>query len=42
MLQAYPRDNKIQQPVWEIPAIARAVELGLGASSEADYRLLSR
>lgn len=41
VLQAYPRDNKIQQPVWENPVIARAVELGLGVKSEADYKLLS-
>lgn len=42
VLQSYPRDNKIQQPVWENPVITRAVELGLGASSEVDYRVLKR
>lgn len=41
ILQQYPRDNKIQMPVWEMPEIQRAVELGLGVSSEADYRVVT-
>ena len=42
VLQAYPRDNLIKAPVWEMPLIRRAVELGLGAKSEADYRVVAR
>jgi uncharacterized protein (DUF362 family) len=42
VLQAYPRDNLIQAPVWEMPLIRRAVELGLGAKGEADYRVVAR
>ncbi len=41
VLQAYPRDNQLQMPVWQIPLIARAAELGLGARSESDYRVLT-
>ncbi len=40
ILQQYPRDNHVQMPVWEMPLIRRAVELGLGASSEAEYRVV--
>jgi uncharacterized protein (DUF362 family) len=42
VLQQYPRDNKIQMPVWDIPYIRRAVELGLGVASEAEYRVITR
>lgn len=38
--QSYPRENLIQGPIWEMPLIVRAVELGLGAKSKADYRVL--
>jgi uncharacterized protein (DUF362 family) len=41
ILQSYPRDNLIKAPVWEMPLIRRAVELGLGAKSEADYRVVT-
>lgn len=41
MLQSYPRDNLLQMPVWEMPLIMRAVELGLGVKSEAEYRVLT-
>ena len=41
ILQQYPRDNKIQRPVWELPEIRRAIELGLGVSSEAEYRVVT-
>jgi len=41
ILQSYPRDNLIQGPVWEMPIIRRAIELGLGAASEADYQVLT-
>jgi uncharacterized protein (DUF362 family) len=37
ILQSYPRKNLIQMPVWEIPSIQRAVELGLGVSNEEEY-----
>jgi uncharacterized protein (DUF362 family) len=40
ILQSYPRENLIQAPVWEMPIIRRAIELGLGAKSEADYQVL--
>jgi len=41
ILQSYPRDNLLQEPVWELPVIARAVELGLGAKSENDYQVVT-
>jgi uncharacterized protein (DUF362 family) len=41
ILQSYPRENLIQAPVWEMPIIRRAIELGLGVKSEADYQVLS-
>jgi uncharacterized protein (DUF362 family) len=41
ILQSYPRENLIQAPVWEMPLIRRAIELGLGAKSEADYRVVT-
>ncbi len=41
ILQTYPRENMLRQPVWELPVIARAVELGLGAKNENDYQLVT-
>jgi uncharacterized protein (DUF362 family) len=41
ILQSYPRENLIQAPVWEMPVIQRAIELGLGVKSEADYQVIS-
>ena len=41
ILQSYPRDNLIRMPVWEMPIIKRAIELGLGVSSEEDYEVLT-
>jgi uncharacterized protein (DUF362 family) len=41
ILQSYPRDNLIKMPAWEMPLIRRAIELGLGASSEDDYMVLA-
>jgi len=41
ILQSYPRENLIQAPVWEMPIIRRAIELGLGVKSEADYQVRS-
>lgn len=40
LLQAYPRDNQLRMPVWDMPVIRRAIELGLGARSEEDYRVV--
>jgi uncharacterized protein (DUF362 family) len=41
ILQSYPRDNLIKTPVWEMPIIRRAIELGLGARSETDYQVVT-
>jgi uncharacterized protein (DUF362 family) len=41
VLQSYPRDNSLTAPVWEMPLICRAVELGLGVASEAQYRVIA-
>ena len=41
ILQSYPRDNLIKMPVWEMPLIKRAIELGLGVSGEEDYQVLT-
>lgn len=41
ILQSYPRDNLLQMSVWELTVIKRAVELGLGVSSEDDYEVLA-
>jgi uncharacterized protein (DUF362 family) len=40
ILQAYPRDNLLQMPVWELPVIKRAVELGLGSANKNEYEVL--
>jgi uncharacterized protein (DUF362 family) len=42
ILQSYPRDNLLKIPVWEIPSIVRAVELGLGVRSEEDYKVIRK
>lgn len=41
ILQSYPRENLIQAPVWEMPIIQRAIELGLGVKSESEYQVIS-
>lgn len=41
LLQQWPRNNQVQMPVWEIPLIQRAVELGLGAANEGEYRVIA-
>ncbi len=41
ILQSYKRDNLIQTPVWELPVIKRAIELGLGVSSEGEYEVIT-
>ena len=40
ILKSYPRDNRLQMPVWEFPIIQRAIELGLGVCGEDDYEVL--
>ncbi len=40
ILQSYEADNLLQMDVWELPVIAGAVKLSLGAASEADYTLV--
>ncbi len=40
ILKAYPRDNLLQMPVWELPIIKRAIELDLGSGSENDYHVV--
>ncbi len=40
VLKSYPRENMLQAPAWRMPFITRCVELGLGARSEEDYRLV--
>ena len=40
-LQAYPRENMLKGPVWEMPIFRRAVELGLGARSEDGYQVVT-
>ncbi len=42
VLQQYPRGNQVQMPVWQMPLIRRAIELGLGVSSEAEYQVVTR
>jgi uncharacterized protein (DUF362 family) len=42
ILQSYPRDNLLNLPVWEIPSIVRAVDLGLGVSGEEDYEVVRK
>jgi uncharacterized protein (DUF362 family) len=39
VIQSYPGHSLDGDP-WALPTIRRAVELGLGAASEADYRLV--
>lgn len=41
ILQSYPRDNLLQSPVWDLPVISRAVELGLGAKNETEYKMVT-
>jgi hypothetical protein len=39
VIQGYPGNSLSKEP-WELPMIRHAVELGLGASSEAAYRVV--
>jgi uncharacterized protein (DUF362 family) len=40
ILQSYEAKNRLDMPVWEIPQIKHAVEIGLGASSDADISVI--
>lgn len=40
ILKGYDAPNRLDLPVWELPQIKHAVELGLGAKSEADIQLI--
>jgi uncharacterized protein (DUF362 family) len=40
VIQSYP-ENDLKADPWELPMIRRAVDLGLGAASEADYRVVT-
>lgn len=40
MLQKYDVKNRLNMDVWELPQIRHAVELGLGASSDNDIKLI--
>jgi uncharacterized protein (DUF362 family) len=40
VIQSYP-ENDLKADPWDLPMIRRAVSLGLGAASEADYRVVS-
>ncbi|MFW9830758.1 MAG: DUF362 domain-containing protein [Candidatus Thorarchaeota archaeon] len=40
LLQSYNADNKLNKPVWELGQIARAKEIGFGATSDSDIQVL--
>ncbi len=40
VIRSYPENNLKADP-WELPMIRRAVSLGLGAASDADYRVVA-
>jgi uncharacterized protein (DUF362 family) len=40
LLQSYDAKNKLNKPVWELGQIARAKEIGFGATSDDDIRLI--
>lgn len=39
ILKSYKAKNKLDMPVWDLPQIKTAVDLGLGAGSEDEYEL---
>lgn len=41
ILKNYPAENMLGGDIWQLPQIKRAVELGLGASSEKEYQLIN-
>lgn len=40
LLQSYDAKNKLNKPVWELGQIARAKEIGFGATSDDDIKLI--
>jgi uncharacterized protein (DUF362 family) len=40
LIQCCNAENKLDMDVWDIPQIKRAVEIGMGAKSDADIELL--
>ncbi|MFX1540018.1 MAG: DUF362 domain-containing protein [Promethearchaeota archaeon] len=40
VLQSYDVKNKLNQPVWELSQIARAKEIGFGATSDEDIQVI--
>ena len=40
LLQSYNAKNKLNKPVWELDQIARAKEIGFGATSDDDIKLI--
>ncbi len=40
MLQSYGAKNKLNMDVWDVPQIKHAVELGIGAQSDADIEVV--
>lgn len=40
LLQSYNAKNKLNKPVWELGQIARAKEIGFGATSDDDIKLI--
>ncbi len=40
VLQSYNAKNKLDQPVWELGQIARAKEIGFGATSDEDIQVI--
>jgi uncharacterized protein (DUF362 family) len=41
ILQSYRCNNLLQMPVWELPTIRRAVELGLGVRNGSEYVVMA-
>jgi hypothetical protein len=40
VIQSYP-ENDLKADPWKLPMIRRAADLGLGAASETDYRVVT-
>ena len=41
LLQSYNAPNKLDMDVWELPQIAHAVEIGIGATCDDDIKLVT-
>ncbi len=42
IIKKYPADNLLNIDPWNLPTIKRAVELGIGAKSEKDYKVIEK